>query len=423
MSVLQESLEKQFHEQKLDDSLKATRVRAWDQFQVLGLPSKREDVWAAVKLRKLYEKELNTPSSLLLTREEVKSHLLPGYENSCIVFVNGRFQKELSSIDDAGDRPVLSSLEEATRTYGGFINHRWKKSLKEETDPFAILNAAFGSDGAFLYLPPKTLITKPIQVLFLNETGAPALFQPRMHLFAGNQSEVSLISTSVINSEGHLNNVCWDFSVEESSQVTLYQMNYGYPSTHWHLETVRAQIKRDSRFNTVNITDGSETVRNDYKVALLGENGEVNLSGLWMLRDKREAHTNILIDHQAPHCRSNQLFKGILDDRGRSSFEGKIYVHQAAQKTDAFQLNNNLLLSEGASADSKPNLEIFADDVKASHGSTVGQLDKEHLFYLKTRGYSHSEAQKILVRGYYQEILDQISIPELREKVDTELRC
>jgi Fe-S cluster assembly protein SufD len=152
------------------------------------------------------------------------------------------------------------------------------------------------------------------------------------------------------------------------------------------------------------------TTRHDYRVAMSGENSEALLHGLLTLKDRREAHNNILIDHQAPHCRSNQLFKGVLSDVSRSSFEGKILVRQEAQKTEAFQLNNNLLLSERANADSKPNLEIFADDVKASHGATIGQLNAEHLFYLKTRGLRDIEAKKLLVNGFCREILDLIPI-------------
>ena len=155
------------------------------------------------------------------------------------------------------------------------------------------------------------------------------------------------------------------------------------------------------------MTEGAKTVREDYKIALNGENGEADLNGLWVLKEKNECHVNVMIEHVAPHCRSNQLFKGVLDDFARSSFEGKIWVRKEAQKTDAFQLNNNLLLSDHANADSKPNLEIFADDVKASHGSTMGQVDEEQLFYLKTRGFSKEVAEKFLVRAFCQEVLQK----------------
>jgi Fe-S cluster assembly protein SufD len=156
-------------------------------------------------------------------------------------------------------------------------------------------------------------------------------------------------------------------------------------------------------------------VRNDYRVVIGGENAEASLNGVWMLGDRNESHMHVIVDHQAPHCRSMQLFKGVLNGNSHSSFEGKILVRQAAQKTEAFQLNNNLLLSDRAHADSKPNLEIFADDVKASHGATVGQLDKEQIFYMKTRGFHEADAKNLLVYGFCEEVIDMIPIPSVHQ--------
>lgn len=417
MSPFQQQLEEHFQAAEGDSSLKAIRQKAWNQFQTLGLPEKKQEVWRSIKLRKLYEKSLVPSEPVLVNSDSIAPHVLPGFEKRCLVFSNGRFMQELSSIEDLGDRLVVSHLGQATKSYGGFLNHTWGQAIKEETDPFAVLNSALGVDGVFIYLPPNTAIEKPLQILTIQDSKSPMLSQPRIHVFAGKQSEMKLVSTPLIRNSGHVNNPSFEFSVEENAKVSLYQLNHQLPEGHWQLETVRASLKRDSEFNAVHVTNGSETVRCDYKAALKGENGEANLSGLWMLNGNREAHTNILIDHQAPHCRSNQLFKGVLDDVSRSSFEGKIYVHQAAQKTDAFQLNNNLLLSENANAFSKPNLEIFADDVKASHGATVGQLNRDHLFYLKTRGYSQKEAEKILVKGFYLEIIDLIKDETVKNHV------
>ena len=408
MSVFQQQLEEHYLSIEGDSALKPIRQKAWNQFQSLGLPQKHLEVWRSVKLRKLYEKKLNRSSPKMLTKEAINPLVLPGFEKRCLVFSNGSFDKDLSSTEDLGDRLVVSLLGQATKSYGGFLNHAWSKALKEETDSFAVLNSALSTDGVFIYLPPNTVIEKPLQILSIQNSEVPMMMQPRMHLFAGKHSQIQLVSTSSIQNTGHVCNPSFEFSIEENAKVSLYQLNHQLPAEHWQLESVRARIKRDSQFNAVHFTNGSETVRCDYKTVLTGENGEVNLSGLSLMRDNREAHTNILIDHQAPHCRSNQLFKSVLDGTSRSSFEGKIFVHQAAQKTDAFQLNNNLLLSDTANAFSKPNLEIFADDVKASHGATIGQLDNEHMFYLRTRGYSEREAQKILVKGFYLEIIDQI---------------
>ena len=167
------------------------------------------------------------------------------------------------------------------------------------------------------------------------------------------------------------------------------------------------------------VTEGSATVRYDYHVMLLGENSEASLSGVWMLSGKREAHTHVLMDHQAPHCRSLQLFKGVLNDTTHSSFEGKILVRQLAQKTEAYQLNHNLLLSDRALADSKPSLEIFADDVRCTHGPALGRMSDQQLFYLQARGLNQELATKLLSHAFINEVVDTIEQPDIHTYVNT----
>lgn len=417
MTLFEEQLKRHYQLLPGDAALETIRQKAWDRFQAVGLPQKNQEVWRSIKLRKLFEKSLTLPSLGTRSREGIETLILPGFKKRCLVMINGQLDLELSSTEDLGGRLIVSHLERAAKSYGGFLKPAWMQAIKEETDPFAVLNSALGAKGAFVYLPPNAIIEKPVQILSVHSSETSSLVQPRLHLFAGKGSRITLVSTPHVFSSGSVCNASFELSIDENADVSLYQLNHRMPEAHWQLETTRSFLKRDSRFTAVNLTNGSETVRSDYKAVLTGENGEVNLSGLWMLQGNREAHTNILIDHQAPHCRSNQLFKGVLDDASRSSFEGKIYVRQAAQKTDAFQLNNNLLLSEKANAFSKPNLEIFADDVKASHGATVGQLDKEQLFYLKSRGYSQEMAQKTMIKGFYLEIIDQIKDSVVRDEI------
>ena len=212
-------------------------------------------------------------------------------------------------------------------------------------------------------------------------------------------------------------NLSFDLSIDEDSHVQYIQSAFDISQDSWYFDACSASLKRNSTFKTVMATAGSTSVRHDYRISLTGENAEAKLNGIWMLSDNNESHTHVLMRHQAPYCRSMQFFKGAIDDVSRSSFEGKIFVEQIAQKTEAFQLNNNLILSDHAIANSKPNLEIFADDVKASHGATVGQLDAEQLFYLKTRGYSEQAAKNLLVYGFCKEVIDLIPIPSLQQKI------
>jgi Fe-S cluster assembly protein SufD len=404
------------------DLLHKIREKAWEHFLALGLPTRKHELFRSLRMRALFSKQYHSAHPKAIAPEAITPHLLPECQESALVFVNGFFAPAFSRTTGISKKVVISTLCDAMHTYGGFLNSQWTAALKEETDPFAACNLALHRDGLFLYCPPKVVLERPIQILHLIDAEAhPALLTPRVQLFLGAHSEMSLVSTiaCLTEKEFALNGVT-DITIEEGAQLNYTQATWNLPETSWLLEAFRATLKRNSRLKAVNATNGADSVRNDYRVALIGENAEASLNGVWMLKKKREAHVHVLLDHQAPHCRSMQLFKGALNDTSRSSFEGKIFVRQLAQKTEAYQLNQNLLLSDYAQADSKPNLEIFADDVKASHGSTVGQLDQEQIFYMKTRGYSEAAAKNLLTFGFCQEVLDLITIPSLHQSMRVE---
>lgn len=398
------------------DLLAKARAKAWDHFLGLGLPTRKDEVYRYVRLNQLFIQQYEPAQLTEVSNEDIVRHVVPECARSVLIFVNGYFSPQLSKIEALPKRAVVLPLSEAMRTYGGFLNNQWTKSIKEETDAFAAVNAALHPEGIFLYLPPKTVVEEPIHVLnIIDAKQSPMLIMPRLQVFVGAQSKLSLVSTqAVLSGSGYAFNMVADMAIEEGSEVHYTQIACDAQDI-WHFDALRATLKRDSRLQTIAVTDGSATVRNDYKVSLAGENAEALLNGVSMLNGNREAHTHVLVDHQAPHCRSMQLFKVALNDVSRSSFEGKILVRQLAQKTEAFQLNNNLLLSDKANAASKPNLEIFADDVKASHGATIGQLDEEQIFYMKTRGLHEAEAKNFLVYGFCQEVTDKIAIPSVHE--------
>ncbi len=412
-------LEKHLAAMHQGDALQKARQKAWSQFLELGLPTKKTEAYRYIKLRHLFSQNYELPEEVGISSEQIASLIYPECQQSVLVFVNGQYCPELSQTQALPSQVVISTLQEATKTFGTFFNNHWTKSLKEEDDTFAIINSALHRQGAFVYVPPKTVIEAPIQVLNLvNGQDQLLMLMPRINLFVGAQSDVKVISElkqSATN--GYFINQVSDFVLEEDAHVHYTQILNDEHPQGWHFEAVRAHLKRQSTFKTVCITDGGMTVRTDYRISLAGENAEALLNGVCMLGGKCEAHTHIFIDHQAPNCRSYQLFKNVLNDFSRSSFEGKIMVRQAAQKTEAFQLNNNLLLSDHAHADSKPNLEIFADDVKASHGATVGQLDPEQLFYMKTRGFPESEAKNLLIYGFAEQVIEMIPLESLRELI------
>lgn len=400
------------------DSLDKVRSKAWDHFLELGLPTRKSEVYRYVKLRSLYENRFEMGSiSHGVTFDQMEPFILPESRDSVLVFVNGTFDPSLSRMGNLPKKMVVSSLNEAFKTFGTFLQNHWAKTIKEEVDPFAILNVAFHPTGVFIYLPPKTVVEDPVQILHVLATDQkPLMLFPRVHIFAGSCAEALFCTTQGVLSAGnHWVNSAIDFALEDGAKVRYLQNSFNEPKGAVYFEAVRAQLKGNATFKSLNVTQGSECQRYDYKVGLHGENGEALLYGIWMGKGKNEVHTHVLMDHQAPHCHSFQFFKGVLDDVSHSSFEGKILVRQAAQKTDAFQLNNNLVLSEGAAAESKPNLEIFADDVKASHGATVGQLDEEQLFYMKTRGFSIGAAKSLLVTGFCAEIIENLPVESLKK--------
>ena len=400
------------------DPLQKIRAKAWDHFLELGLPSKQEEVYRYVRLRNLFSRTFTLAQTSELSREAIGQYILPECKQSVLVFVNGFYSPHLSNREAIPKKTVITSLAEAANTFATLFNNQWMRGIRDETDAFAAVNSALHREGLFLYMPPKTVVETPIQILnVIDARDSAMLIMPRVHVFAGAQSQMAIVSTQGLHSgKGYCINAVVDLSIEEDARIHYTQSAKSEADDVWHFDAMRAALKRNSSLKTISVTDGSATVRADYRVVLNGENAEALLNGVWMLNGKREAHTHVLMDHQAPHCRSMQLYKGVLNDTSRSSFEGKILVRQIAQKTEAFQLNNNLLLSDRANADSKPNLEIFADDVKASHGATVGQLDNEQVFYMKTRGFSEHDAKNLLVNGFCEEVLNLIQVPSLAEQ-------
>lgn len=412
-------LEKLYSENQLKDPVAQMRQKSWDHFVSLQIPSPHDELYRGIKLKRLYSKLYEAATRSSITSEEITPFIYPECAQSIIVFVNGDYRPDLSRTNSLPPKMIVSSLQNAMQTFGAFLNNHWNQTLKEEKDSFAALNGALHQTGLFLYLPSKTIVENPIQILHLIDGQAgPQIIHPRLELFAGAHAEIKIIFRQKhLQKTSYFVNQVSEFILEEGAHVQYAQMLHEENPGSWHLDAVRAILKRNSNFKTLCITEGSETIRADYRVQLMGENCEAFLNGLAMLNNKAEAYTNIWMEHLVPSCRSFQLFKNVLNDFSRSGFEGKIMVRQAAQKTEAFQLNNNLLIHDHAHASSKPNLEIFADDVKASHGATVGQLDQEQLFYLKTRGLLDSEAKALLIYGFCEQMIRLLFIDSVKNEI------
>jgi len=419
MSIKEETLllglQCYFEQVRDTDLLRGVREKAWDHFLELGLPEKKDDAFKYVPLRRFYETPLEGPFFPDIRKEEILSYIYPECRGSYIVFVNGSYSPELSDLTNIPKKVVVQPIVEAMRSYGPFLQSRWSKALKEEPDPLAILNLAVHPKGLFFYVPPKVTLDVPVQTLFLS-SGENSFAPARLQLFLASQAEVQWISS--VAGDG-IHHTLLDVALEDGA--SFQQTDVPYPGKGWHFNYLRATLKRDSRLKHFSMTHRERVTRHSLRTHIQGENADVLLQGLWMLQQASQSHTHVFVEHAAPHARSLQKFKGVLKDIAQSSFEGKIFVRPVAQKTEAYQLNHNLLLSEGAIANAKPNLEIFADDVKASHGATFSQVDEEQLFYLKSRGLSSMDATQLLIRGFMQEMIDQIPIASVRHGVEKDV--
>lgn len=408
-------LESQFHEimQQAPTLSRPARQKAWDQFLKLGLPHKKQEAFQYFPLSTFYEEIFKKPSHSSIAPGDFSSE----FKGTQLVFINGEFSKELSDIHALPKQVVILPLADAYQTYGSFLHGRIEKALKIEANPFVCLNLAFETKGLFLFVPPNIHVETPIHCIHLISTEKNELFSPRIQLFLGSGSRIQWISTTKsLNDCASFSNSVMDCALEEGSQLELTHLTT-LEDKNWHFESLRATLKKESRLQSVHFHQGGRSLRQDFHIQLQGERAEAKLQGAALLNDQRQAHTYVLMKHDAPHTRSSQLFKTILDGNAKSSFEGKIFVCKEAQKTEAFQSNHNLLLGQHAIAYSKPNLEIFADDVKASHGATISKLKEKELFYLKTRGLTEDMAKRLLLLAFSQEIVQQVIYPSIRHQM------
>ena len=373
-----------------------------------GLPTLKSEEYKFTAITKKLEhsiQNVGVAKSFEVSEAEVKAAIPAGFEGAVLVFANGFLQKErclkVGSLE-------FSPLSEKTETPIGSI-------AKAAKDPFAALNQASFQDGIFIQIPKKAIIDEPILLLSFNKANEGQVIQPRTWIEVGDFSEVTFITLNVNLSDApYFVNKVVEIKGGLNSQIRYYRIqNDGKFAIE--VSNIETNLLKDSRFTSVNISLSGEMVRNNLSLNLLGSNSEGNMYGIYLLNGKSHVDNHTNVDHTIPHAESNELYKGILADQSRGVFNGKIFVRQDAQKTNAFQQNNNILLSEDAIVNTKPQLEIWADDVKCSHGCTTGQLDEEALFYLQARGIDKTQAKGLLLFAFAGEVLEHIKNESFRE--------
>ncbi|MCH9631206.1 MAG: hypothetical protein S4CHLAM37_12280 [Chlamydiia bacterium] len=396
LKSLKESFDKEVH--KLDPSMQT----AFTAFEKMGLPSKKSDAFRYLGLKNLYEMSFSKASNI--QEEESPANTL--------VFVDGVLQKSKqieSSI-------VVSTIKDAIKSHGALIRSRFSRFVKAEKDPLALLNHALFSSGGFVYIPPDLQMKEPLNIVFKIKEEQ-SLHIPKLMVFLGKGSSLQI----------NLKIVCENASMQFSNRyIEIHQemnsvcsmINYLEESENlYHFDSVRSFVKRDAKFNYLSVSANSPTQRQNLEVSLLEEGADTNIKGLCFLDDKAESHAHVTVKHLEESCTSHQHFKSVQLGSSKSSFEGKIFVDQKAQKTLAYQMSSSLLLSDKAHTFCKPNLEIYADDVKASHGATISQLNENELFYLKSRGLPYKDCCNLLIKGFCKDILDDIVDPLMIERL------
>jgi Fe-S cluster assembly protein SufD len=309
------------------------------------------------------------------------------------------------------------SLEEASQKKPDLLEAALGRHANMESNVFAALNTAFLQDGFLVHLNTESALKSPIHLQFL-ESGRGVMSFPRILVVADRHSQATIVETySTLGESADLTAAVCEFVLAEGARIDHYRINDA-STRSFHFATHQVTQQRSSHFRSHAITLGGALVRNDISGLLSGEGCECTLNGLYFVDGNRLIDNHTVIDHAMPHCNSHELYKGIITDKGKGVFNGKIFVRQDAQKTDAKQTNQTLLLSPDATIDTKPQLEIFADDVKCTHGATVGQLDDEMLFYLRTRGIGKDQAQAMLQYAFANDILERIEVAPLREMLE-----
>ena len=346
---------------------------------------------------------------------ELRKFTFEEARDSRLVFVNGVFQREISSVSNLPAGVVVVNLAEAVAQpeYESLLIPHFEGG---HDNGFTALNAALFVSGAFLLIPRGVEVTVPIHLLFISEAtngDTPASF-PRVHILAEENSSATIVESYAGMTEGrYLTDAVIDVNVKPGARINHYRIQRESGDA-FHIATTKARTSRDSAYETTSINLGGLLARHDIEVTLDDEGSHCAVDGLYLIGAEQHSDTHSLIDHRHPHGTSRQLYKGVLDGKSRAVFNGKVFVRHGAQQTDAQQTNKNLLLSEEARVDTKPQLEIFADDVKCAHGAAVGQLSEDELFYLESRGINPALARNMLTYGFAEEVIERIKIDSVR---------
>ena len=399
--------------------LRNLRQEAFARFCQVGFPTTHDEDWRFTNISALSQTPFRLSRAGQISRNEIEALELDGA--ACrLVFVDGRFAPKLSNVEKLPTGVEAGNLAAAIAGRSHTVEAHLGRYLNTQRDAFCALNTAFAEDGGYVYVPRGVVVEQPIYLLFISIANAtPSMNHPRNLFVVEQESEVALLEdyVSLGSSGSALCNTASELLVGEGAVVSHYMIEREHKDA-FNISTLRIEQGRNSNVASHSVLLGGGLVRNNVHPVLAGEGAECLINGLFVGTERQHLDNYMLVEHASPHCGSRQFYNGILDDRAHGVFHGRIIVHKDAQKTDAKQTNRNLLLSDDAQIDTKPQLEIYADDVKCTHGATIGQIEENALFYLRSRGIDEASARKLLLLAFANECLDRMREDAVRSRVE-----
>jgi Fe-S cluster assembly protein SufD len=397
--------------------LQTLRQQGMARFEALGFPTMKNEDWHFTSVAPIAERTFRPATAGgVVEKADIDRFNFGESGWHTLVFVNGAFSRGLSSDASLGNKVRVASLAGSIKAGTAGIDRHIGKIAAFEQHAFTALNTAFMSDGAFIEIGADAVVEQPIHLLFFSD--GEGVSHPRNLIVTGRHSRATVIESYVsLGNSAYFTNAVTEISLGEGSHLDHYKLQRESESA-FHVGTVQVREERDSQLHSFSLAVGGSLARTNIYTSLDGDAATCTLNGLYLTDGTQHVDNQTSIEHIAPNCPSHELYKGVLDGRSHGVFNGKVYVHPEAQKTDGKQSNNNLLLSPTARIDTKPQLEIFADDVKCTHGATIGQIDQTALFYLKSRGIENGLARRLLTYAFAADVLETIEVDEIRNTLE-----
>lgn len=406
--------------------LHQVRKAAFEAFKESGLPVAKNEEYKYTNIAKLFGRNVNVETladqSSKLLKSELEKHFIPEMDAINLVFVNGQLKDELSDLANLPVGLQIQSIKTAQDDFQDDFAKHFNQHSIEGADSFSALNTAFTQSGAFIKIAKSAVIEKPIACYYFSDANdSDIIAQPRNLVLVGQNSQSNMLESFItLGNNASFTNAATEIIIGDDAVFNYYKYQDESEKAIHVGATLVHQLGK-SVFNSGTFSFSGAMIRNNLSIAVHKEHSETNMSGLYFLDNASHVDNHTVVDHKVANCESNETYKGVLDGKSKGVFNGKIFVRQPAQKTNAFQSNRNILMSDEAEMDTKPQLEIWADDVKCSHGCTVGQLDKDQLFYLRARGLDEKTAKSMLLNAFASDVVSKIKVEALKTLVESKI--